>query len=112
MKGISTWEPYASLIQTRAKKIETRGWPTKYRGPLVICASKRGLLRHELNELMKDQHFKVNLQCSSCHGSGLDEGEEEDCEECEGTGEYFLSVTVTWTTIKAIYKKAVELLGR
>ena len=40
IKGISLWEPWASLIATGAKKFETRCWHTNYRGPLLICASK------------------------------------------------------------------------
>lgn len=48
MKAISLWQPWASLIATRAKTIETRSWATKYRGPLVICAAKGGLPIGEL----------------------------------------------------------------
>ena len=39
MKTITLWQPWASLIATGAKKIETRSWPTKYRGLLAIHAS-------------------------------------------------------------------------
>lgn len=38
MKIISLLQPWASLIGV--KKIETRSWATKYRGPLGIHASK------------------------------------------------------------------------
>lgn len=38
MKAITLWQPWASLVAIGAKKIETRGWPTKYRGPLAIHA--------------------------------------------------------------------------
>lgn len=41
MKAISIREPWASLILQRKKTIETRVWQTKYRGPLLLCASKR-----------------------------------------------------------------------
>lgn len=41
MKAISLWQPWASLVAIGAKKIETRSWPTKYRGPLAIHASKK-----------------------------------------------------------------------
>ena len=41
MKTISLWQPWASLIACGAKRIETRGWSTKYRGPLAIHAAKR-----------------------------------------------------------------------
>ena len=40
IKAISLWQPWASLIALGGKKIETRSWPTKYRGPLAIHASK------------------------------------------------------------------------
>lgn len=40
MKAITLLQPWASLIALGAKKIETRGWPTKYRGPLAIHAGK------------------------------------------------------------------------
>ncbi len=35
------WQPWASLVAVGAKKIETRGWATKFRGPLAIHAAKR-----------------------------------------------------------------------
>ena len=47
MKAISLWQPWASLCvlpgpNGRAvKTIETRSWPTKYRGPLAVHAAKR-----------------------------------------------------------------------
>jgi hypothetical protein len=41
VKALSLWEPWASLMRTGGKTIETRSWPTAYRGPLLICASKR-----------------------------------------------------------------------
>ncbi len=41
MKAISIREPWASMIREGIKSIETRTWYTSYRGPLLICASKR-----------------------------------------------------------------------
>jgi hypothetical protein len=41
MKALSLWQPWASPCVTGAKGIETRGWPTRYRGPLLIHAAKR-----------------------------------------------------------------------
>ena len=38
--ALSLWEPWASLMAVGAKTIETRSWATRYRGPLLICASK------------------------------------------------------------------------
>jgi hypothetical protein len=39
--AISLWEPWASLMRTGAKTVETRSWYTAHRGPLLICAAKR-----------------------------------------------------------------------
>lgn len=41
MKAISLWQPWATLIAIGAKSIETRGWPTDYRGWLAIHAAKK-----------------------------------------------------------------------
>jgi hypothetical protein len=40
MKVISLLQPWATLVVIGAKKIETRSWNTKYRGELLIHASK------------------------------------------------------------------------
>jgi activating signal cointegrator 1 len=40
MKGFSLTQPWASLVDLKAKQLETRSWYTSYRGPLVICAAK------------------------------------------------------------------------
>lgn len=40
MKLITLWQPWASLMAAGVKTIETRGWSTDYRGPLVIHAAK------------------------------------------------------------------------
>jgi hypothetical protein len=39
MKVLSLLQPWATLVVTGAKKIETRSWRTSYRGPLLIHAS-------------------------------------------------------------------------
>lgn len=41
MKAITIWQPWASLIACGTKKYETRGWPTKYRGPIAIHAAAK-----------------------------------------------------------------------
>lgn len=38
-RALSLWQPWASLIAVGAKTIETRGWSTTYRGPLLIHAA-------------------------------------------------------------------------
>jgi hypothetical protein len=61
MKAISVWEPWASLIRTRAKTIETRSWSVNYRGKLLICAGKRKLSKQKLWELLCIPEFKKGL---------------------------------------------------
>lgn len=39
-KAISLTQPWATLIAIGAKRIETRSWSTKYRGPIAIHAAK------------------------------------------------------------------------
>lgn len=40
MKALSLTEPWATLVVTGEKKIETRSWKTPYRGLLAIQAAK------------------------------------------------------------------------
>lgn len=55
MKVISLLQPWASLVVIGAKKIETRSWNTKYRGPLLIHASKKKI--PELRSLLCSWNF-------------------------------------------------------
>jgi activating signal cointegrator 1 len=41
MKAISLWQPWSSLIAHGYKQIETRHWPTNYRGLLAIHAAMK-----------------------------------------------------------------------
>lgn len=41
MKAISIKEPWASMINSGKKTIETRTWKTKHRGKLLLCCSKK-----------------------------------------------------------------------
>lgn len=38
MLALTVWQPWAQLLAIGAKRFETRGWPTPYRGPLAIHA--------------------------------------------------------------------------
>lgn len=40
MKTLTLLQPWASLIEIGAKRIETRSWTSTYRGPLAIHAGK------------------------------------------------------------------------
>ena len=41
IKGLSLWQPWATLMEMGAKTIETRSWYTSYRGPLAILAARK-----------------------------------------------------------------------
>lgn len=41
MKALTLTQPWASLVAVGAKRIETRGWNTHYRGPLAIHSSAK-----------------------------------------------------------------------
>ena len=41
MRALSVKQPWANLIASGSKTIETRTWATSYRGPLLIVSSKR-----------------------------------------------------------------------
>ena len=41
IKALSLKQPWASLIASGKKTLETRTWPTNYRGDLLICSSKK-----------------------------------------------------------------------
>lgn len=59
MKALTIWQPYASLIAIKAKRYETRSWPTKYRGPLAIHAAAKNpadvykILDFDTNQLIQ-----------------------------------------------------------
>ena len=40
LKALSLKQPWANMIASGEKTIETRKWPTAYRGPLLIVSSK------------------------------------------------------------------------
>jgi ASCH domain len=41
MRVLSIRQPWASLIVSGIKDVENRTWSTRYRGPVLICASQR-----------------------------------------------------------------------
>src|SRR4051794_38411973 len=60
MKAITLHQPYATLIAIGAKRIETRGWRTRYRGPLAIHAARS--LSPERRALCVREPFRTVLQ--------------------------------------------------
>lgn len=62
MKVLSIKEPYATLIMTKDKQIETRSFKTNYRGELYIHASGKTLSKeawnnHDLKKWMENRTF-------------------------------------------------------
>ena len=41
MRAISLWQPWATAIAVKSKRVETRSWQTNYVGMLAIHAAKR-----------------------------------------------------------------------
>lgn len=70
MKAITLYQPWATLVAIGAKKIETRNWATKYRGPLAIHAGKNPIYidRHGENYICEDHYFaEVLIQAGILH---------------------------------------------
>lgn len=59
--------------------------------------------------LMGEFRENVIMGCADCDGEGFIDG--EPCEDCGGVGEYATSFPVSWTMIKAIWEKAVSVVG-
>ena len=75
MKVLSIKEPYATLIATGNKLIETRSWKTNYRGELFIHASgkkidKKVLTNNYIATLIKD--LKMNYGNIICKANLVD----------------------------------------
>ena len=60
-KAISLTQPWATLVQRKVKRLETRSWYTAYRGPLVIHASK-GFPR-DCQDLLSVPEFYSGVGC-------------------------------------------------
>jgi len=46
LKAISLHQPWPNMIADGVKTIETRCWPTKHRGDLLICATRKRVFDH------------------------------------------------------------------
>ena len=62
MKALSLWQPWASAIAQGLKTCETRSWSTDYRGPLIICATKRGLSGAERAKMEENRWWRRVLE--------------------------------------------------
>jgi len=61
MRVLTLWEPWATLMALGEKRIETRSWATKYRGPLAIHAAKGGLRVRDLAVVLSEPSIKTAL---------------------------------------------------
>jgi len=61
IKAISLWEPWATAMAMNIKKVETRSWPTNYRGMLLICAAKKKMSNEamEVHWIAESYGFKI-----------------------------------------------------
>lgn len=66
MKALSIWQPWASLIITGKKKIETRSWPAPHSiiGQKIAIASTK-TIRREQREAEADQAFIQHYAATS-----------------------------------------------
>jgi len=56
MKALTLWQPWAGFVAAGMKRIETRSWPTEYRGEIAIHAAVMsgydGGLQKQMDELV------------------------------------------------------------
>lgn len=59
MKALTLWQPYATLWASGIKLVETRGWPTKFRGTMWVHAAVKNI--HNITTLgpMTPDRFKA-----------------------------------------------------
>lgn len=55
MKAQTLWQPWASLVAEGLKRVETRCWATKYRGPLAHFSER--FLRHKPSGLIEPKGY-------------------------------------------------------
>jgi hypothetical protein len=68
MKALTLRQPYASLVAIGAKRIETRSWRTRYRGPLAIHAA--AAFPSQARELCGHEPFRSALLAGGYEQAG------------------------------------------
>ena len=61
--GLSLHQPWANMIASREKTIETRMWYTAYRGPLLICSTKKPAIDPSGCAIALVDLIEVRLMC-------------------------------------------------
>jgi hypothetical protein len=60
LMALSWKQPFAALMLPPFDKIETRVWKTDYRGPVLICASKKGYSLQQILDIAgKEQYNRI-----------------------------------------------------
>ena len=57
MKALTIWQPWATLLAEKHKKIETRSWATSIRGAVAIHAGKKSI--KEVKRLIHPQSLDI-----------------------------------------------------
>jgi activating signal cointegrator 1 len=65
MKALTIYQPWASLECRGLKGTETRAWPTRYRGPLVIHAGRKW------DRYLQERQAELHQYLVRCGGFGL-----------------------------------------
>lgn len=75
MKALTLYEPYAALVATGWKEVETRDWYTNYRGPLAIHSSVHPPDKTEISRItfllgekgIEMPEFRLGCVVAVCH---------------------------------------------
>lgn len=86
---------------------QTRGCEASELGGLVMMPRHLTAENGAKAALMGEFIEWVDLPCPEC----ADVGYEDDCHVCEGSEVVRQPVQVSWTTIKKIYDRAIEVLA-
>ena len=76
MKAITLTQPWATLVASGEKQVETRSWKTSYRGPLAIHAAKG--FPEWARELCETDSFEQSLWSDPCNLVNLRDETAED----------------------------------
>lgn len=70
MQAISLTQPWAQLVVLGSKRVETRSWPTRYRGEIAIHASK-GFTKSAKDIVQRDWIYGFALDAKGFHSDNL-----------------------------------------
>ena len=67
MKALTLTQPWATFVAIGVKRIETRSWSTRYRGPLAIHAAKA--MPAEARTLCEEEPLRMLLEQAGFGGA-------------------------------------------